>query len=958
MKVKLNYAMICYMIIFLPLTIHAKEAKKIFLQTGHSDTVYSICFSPDGRLLASGSRDKTIKLWNTNDGALIRTFTGHSDFVMSVSFSPDGSRIASGDYDDMIKLWNIKDGALIRTFKGHSNVVESVSFSSDGSQIVSGSCDATIKLWDVKAGTLIRIFEGHSSSVYSVSFNPDGSRIASGSFDKTIKLWDVEDGALIRTFNGHSSIVYSVIFSPDGSRIASGSRDDTIKLWDVKTGNLIRTFEGHSSLVYSVSFSPDGGRIASGSWDNTIKLWDVKDGALIRTFKGHSYSVNSVSFSPDGSRIASGSSDNTIKLWDVKDGTLIRTLKEHSPIVEAVNFSPDGSRIASESSDNTIKLWDVKDGALIRTLKRNSSDNFSPNLNWIVSASSRHKINLWNINDGALIRALKEHPRILEYLSRNSMKDLRPYLKLVSVSPDGNLIAFQQRATFPVSMMLCNVKKGVLVRNFEKNISDKRSVRFSPDSSRIAFGSYSNTIKLLNVNGTLIRSFEGHSDDVISVSFSPDGSRIASGSEDKTIKLWNIKDGSLIRTFKGHSDDVISVNFSPDGRRIVSGSKDNTIRLWNINNENDFYTYALLPENEWISFKPGQLYYNSSSNGDKYAAIRFNNNTFHYEPLSNYRNKYKIVKGLFQSEPYGIDNKNLNIQLQCKHEGRIKNSYDIDEEIVIYSECPDRRSKINYSENLKVFTKKPQCSKGKIDIDPYKFEKQTLYFNPNNKNFLVEMKFKKPILYVLIHPGNPLNKFPLNYNTDYFNKFKDQLRLLSDRLDGNHRYWKGVWERAYFFTQNAENEPIWLCNQGNIATKWTDPDLIETYNSKIQFHNQTMTYDQLIDDACQFLNGFSISDQLSFRGMALIIIGAPENTISQSQLKKLEQKLRNNKVCALIVQFGKSKHDFTEDTTLFKQLKLIQFNLEKEFLNKYFQDAFEYIMKEFTLLYDNNQVKQ
>ena len=119
-----------------------------------------------------------------------------------------------------------------------------------------------------------------------------------------------------------------------------------------------------------------------------------------------------------------------------------------------------------------------------------------------------------------------------------------------------------------------------------------------------------------------------------------------------------------------------------------------------------------------------------------------------------------------------------------------------------------------------------------------------------------------------------------------------------------------------------------------------------------------MTHDQLIDDACQFLSGFSISDQLRFRGMALIIIGAPDEKLTQSKLKRLEQKLRNNKVCALIVQFGKSKHDFTDDSSLFKKLKVIQFNLEDEFLKHYFQEAFENIMKEFTLLYDNNQENQ
>ncbi|MDM3851887.1 MAG: ribosome assembly protein 4 [Aphanizomenon gracile PMC627.10] len=381
-----------------------KEKRALAVNTlkGHEDSVISVGFSRDGKQLASGSADNTIKIWDVTTGKVLNTLKGHESTVWSVGFSRDGKQLASGSADNTIKIWDVTTGKVLNTLKGHESRVWSVGFSPDGKQLASGSADNTIKIWDVTTGKVLNTLKGHDSSVYSVGFSPDGQQLASGSDDNTIKIWDVTTGKVLNTLKGHESTVWSVGFSRDGKQLASGSADKTIKIWDVTTGKVLNTLKGHDSSVYSVGFSPDGQQLASGSDDKTIKIWDVTTGKVLNTLKGHESTVWSVGFSPDGKQLASGSADNTIKIWDVTTGKVLNTLKGHESTVWSVGFSPDGKQLASGSDDKTIKIWDVTTGKVLNTLKGHESTvwsvGFSRDGKQLASGSADKTIILWDLD--------------------------------------------------------------------------------------------------------------------------------------------------------------------------------------------------------------------------------------------------------------------------------------------------------------------------------------------------------------------------------------------------------------------------------------------------------------------------------------------------------------------------------------------------------------------------------
>ena len=539
---------------------------------------YSGClaFSPFGTKIAYGSGEGNIKIWDSKSGELLNSFTANKEKVGSISFSPDGTKIIAGSYDDSIKIWDSQSGELLNTFIGHKDRINSISFSPEGTKIISGSHDGSIKIWDSQSGELLNTFIGHKDGINSISFSPDGTKIIGGSMDGSIKIWDSQSGELLNTFIGHKDGIHSISFSPDGTKIIAGSHDGSAKIWDSKSCELLNMLIEDRFIFMKSFFSPDGRIIISASWDGHIRIWDnlsskffnyVEISKVDDTFNTE---LNKVGFSEDGKSIIAKAQDNSIFVWDTQSAKLIHIFTENeSKDIRSPQIRSSKFEIEYAEEEDLVCTWDRKSNKLFNMLVRHNNFNeriaFSPDCSRIIFGQGNGNIEIWDGEGEKLLKTLTGH--------ENSVND-------VGFSPDGTKIISCSSVD---SIKIWDSQSGELLNTFIGHKDGINSISFSPDGTKIISGSYYGSIEIWDSqSGELLNSFTANKKGVESISFSPDGTKIISGLSGGSIKIWDSQSGELLNTFIGHKDGINSISFSPDGTKIISGSSGGSIKIWNI----------------------------------------------------------------------------------------------------------------------------------------------------------------------------------------------------------------------------------------------------------------------------------------------------------------------------------------------------------------------------------------
>jgi WD40 repeat protein len=480
------------------------EWRAVATLQGHTGTVWGVALSADGRLVASGSGDGTMRLWGTtlagsgpvgpsaeraqssehsraatpSEWRPMATLQGHPSGVRTVALSADGQLVASG-FEGTVRLWETGTGRPLATLQGHPSGVRSVALSSDGHLLASGGLEGTLQLWETGTGRPLATLQGHTSGVRSVALSSDGHLLASGGFEGAVQLWETGTGRPLATLKGHTSGVRGVALSADGHLLASGGFDGTVRLWEAAlTGSgpvgpsakraqpsghspaappsewrPVAILEGHTGGAWGVALSADGQLLASGGGDGTVRLSDPSTGRPLATLRGHTGGVWSVALSADGQLLASGGGDGTVRLWEPSTGRQVASLQGHTGTVWGVALSADSRMVASGSGDGTVRLWDPSTRRPLATL-------------------GGHTGGAWG----------------------------------VALSADGRLVAS---------------------------------------------GSGDGTVRLWETDtGVPLATLVGHTGAVWGVALSADGQRVASGSFDGTVKLWETQSGTCLRTLR------------------------------------------------------------------------------------------------------------------------------------------------------------------------------------------------------------------------------------------------------------------------------------------------------------------------------------------------------------------------------------------------------------------------
>jgi WD40 repeat protein/transcriptional regulator with XRE-family HTH domain len=575
---------------------------------GHLSDIWSADFSPDGKVLATGSSDKTVRLWDLATGETIRIFSSDTSSFEELAFSPDGKTIlVAGGTDKSAHLWDVASGQQVKLFSGDTAPVVDVAFSPDGKYFVTASVDFTAPIRDVATGQTVHVLTGHREHITRIAISPDGKYVVTGSVDRTARLWDVATGKQVRVFD-HPEVVSAVAYSPDGKYLATGCEDFVARLWEASTGQVVHEFLGADAL--GIDFSPDGRFLLTGGGDRTASLWDLATGERIRSFTGHGAGVQTVLFSPDGEQIVTTSNDGVVRIWSLATTPIGMQFIGHNINLKQASFSPDGRYIVTAAIDGTARVWNRQTGQAIATLTGHTNEVrsavFSPDGEIVLTASADGTTRHWDALTGKELLRLEGHT---DAVNRVALSPDGKYIvtaswdgtarvwdtitgetkfvyteqgpepvNWVAISPDGKMVA---TTGDDGTARVWDPFTGADIMIFEGHSDRVMGVAFSPDGKYLLTSSLDGSVRVWEVSsGKEIRRFAGHPGGAFGAAFSPDGDYVLTSGRDGTARLWDIRTGMEIRRLTGHTNEVRDVTFSPDGKYILTASEDGTARLW------------------------------------------------------------------------------------------------------------------------------------------------------------------------------------------------------------------------------------------------------------------------------------------------------------------------------------------------------------------------------------------
>jgi len=527
-------------------------------------TVKATTFSPDGSLIAavleSAGGRLTARVFDADSGDVRHAPDQHG--IAAVAFSPDSRILATASSDRTTKLWDARSGEFLHELSQPEGRIQHVNFSPNGRQVVTASNGGTAGLWDVATGNRIHLFCCPDNFVQTASFSPDGRFVVISSLDRTARVYEILNGRQTMLLAGHEDSVLAAEFSPDGDRVVTASADGTARVWDPGTSDQLGLLGRHSGPARVASFSRDGESVLSAGDDGVARLWPARGGPERRVFR-HGRAIASAALSPNGSLVATASpADGTVRLWSASTGTELARIRANRP--ERVVFSSDsrfllvteiagGARIYRSSGSPVVGLENTD---------RLTAASFSHDGTLVVGGRANGFAGIWSARTGELRRTLRGHTDRVVAASFGAADT-----RVVTASDDG-------------TARIWNAETGEQQFALAGHQAPLTDARFDPSGPRIVTASRDNDARTWSITtGKPIRTLRAHFGPVTAASYSSDGRWIVTAGP-TTAGLWRASTGRLLALLRGPSSTVTSASFSPSGHRIAASSQDGTVRVY------------------------------------------------------------------------------------------------------------------------------------------------------------------------------------------------------------------------------------------------------------------------------------------------------------------------------------------------------------------------------------------